>query len=80
MTAPNTEARARICLWYDGTALEAAEFASVRGKFSFNTNHYPIQDFHMLTVVKRDDGKYATSFVRKVVSDYKDSLAQDCKM
>lgn len=61
-------------------ALEAAEFASVRGKFSFNTNHYPIQDFHMLTVVKRDDGKYATSFVRKVVSDYKDSLAQDCKM
>ncbi|GGN45071.1 VOC family protein [Novosphingobium indicum] len=26
MTAPNTEARARICLWYDGTALEAAEF------------------------------------------------------
>ncbi|KHK91452.1 VOC family protein [Novosphingobium malaysiense] len=26
MTEPNTAAKACICLWYDGTALEAAEF------------------------------------------------------
>lgn len=61
-------------------ALREADFPSVRGQFAFNTNHYPIQDFHMLTVVKRDDGKYATSVVRKVVEDYKDSFHQDCKM
>ncbi len=61
-------------------ALKAADFTSVRGDFSFNSNHYPIQDFHMLKVVKRDDGKYATSFVRTVVENYRDSLHQDCKM
>ena len=33
-------------------ALEAAEFKSVRGKFRFNTNHHPIQDFYVREVVK----------------------------
>ncbi len=61
-------------------ALEAADFTSVRGSFSFNNNHYPIQDFHMLQVAKRDDGKYWTTHVRTVVEEYKDSFHQDCKM
>ncbi|MHC5652620.1 ABC transporter substrate-binding protein [Stappia sp.] len=61
-------------------ALEAADFTSVRGSFSFSNNHYPIQDFHMLKVAKRDDGKYWTTTVRTVVKDYEDSFHQDCKM
>ena len=61
-------------------ALEEADFPSVRGKFSFSNNHYPIQDFHMLKVVKRDDGKYATSFVRTVVEDYEDGFHGECRM
>lgn len=61
-------------------ALRAADFTSVRGDFAFNNNHYPIQDFHVLKVVKRDDGKFQTSFVRTIVEDYEDSFHQDCKM
>ncbi len=61
-------------------ALREADFASVRGDFSFNNNHYPVQDFHALKVVKRDDGKFHTSFVSTIVKDYKDSFAGDCRM
>tara|TARA_R110000751_G_scaffold288076_1_gene393106 strand:- start:4866 stop:6035 length:1170 start_codon:yes stop_codon:yes gene_type:complete len=61
-------------------ALKEADFTSLRGDFSFNNNHYPVQDFHMLNVVKRDDGKFHTSFVRTVAKDYADSFSQDCKM
>ncbi|HRW05489.1 MAG TPA: ABC transporter substrate-binding protein, partial [Caldilineaceae bacterium] len=38
------------------TALEAADFASVRGKFAYNTNHYPIQDYYLRQVVQGDNG------------------------
>ena len=38
-------------------ALEAAKFDSVRGNFRFNTNHYPIQDFYLVEVVKDDKGR-----------------------
>lgn len=61
-------------------ALKAAEFESLRGDFSFNNNHYPVQDFYLLEVVKRDDGKYHTSIVEKVYDDYSDSYADQCKM
>lgn len=61
-------------------ALKEADFTSLRGDFSFNNNHYPVQDFHMLNVIKRDDGNYQTSFVRTIAEDYPDSFHQDCKM
>lgn len=61
-------------------AIREADFTSLRGDFAFNNNHYPVQDFHMLDIVKRDDGKFHTSFVRTVAEDYADSFSQDCKM
>ena len=61
-------------------AIKAADFSSVRGDFAFNNNHYPIQDFHMLKVAKRDDGKFHTSFVNTIVEDYEDSFHEECKM
>ena len=61
-------------------ALKEADFTSLRGDFAFNNNHYPVQDFHMLKVVKRDDGKYHTSFVETLAEDYADSFHQECKM
>ncbi|UOA32782.1 Leucine-, isoleucine-, valine-, threonine-, and alanine-binding protein [Sulfitobacter sp. DSM 110093] len=61
-------------------ALKEADFTSLRGDFSFNNNHYPVQDFHMLNVIKRDDGNYQTSFVRTIAEDYSDSFHQECKM
>lgn len=63
-----------------GAALAKADFASVRGDFKFNTNHFPIQDFYLVKAVKRDDGKYATSAVEKVFDDYGDVYASECAM
>ena len=61
-------------------ALKKADFKSLRGAFKFNTNHYPIQDFYLIKVAKRPDGKYQTEIVQKVFSDYGDSYAKDCTM
>ncbi len=61
-------------------ALKEADFTSLRGDFSFNNNHYPIQDFYLLKVAKRDDGKYQTEIVEKIFDDYGDSYAEACKM
>ena len=61
-------------------ALMKADFKSLRGAFKFNTNHYPIQDFYLVKVAKRADGKYQTEIVQKVFSDYKDPHVADCAM
>lgn len=60
--------------------LKAADFQSPRGDFRFANNHFPIQDFYLTKVVKREDGKYATSIVTKIFDDYKDNYAAECKM
>jgi branched-chain amino acid transport system substrate-binding protein len=61
-------------------ALKKANFQSLRGKFKFNTNHYPIQDFYLVKVAKRPDGKFQTEIVKKVFEDYADPHAKDCPM
>lgn len=61
-------------------ALKAADFKSLRGDFAFNNNHYPIQDFYLLNIAKRADGKYQTELAEKILSSDGDSFAQDCKM
>jgi branched-chain amino acid transport system substrate-binding protein len=61
-------------------ALMKADFKSLRGAFKFNTNHYPIQDFYHVQVVKRPDGKFETEIVQKVFTNYSDSYAKDCPM
>lgn len=60
--------------------LKAADFQSLRGDFSIGDNHYPIQDFYLVKVAKRDDGKYQTQIEQKIFDDYQDNYATDCKM
>src|SRR6266700_1491344 len=61
-------------------ALAKASFTSLRGAFKFNTNHYPIQDFYLVKVAKRPDGKFETEIVQKVFANYSDPYAKDCQM
>jgi branched-chain amino acid transport system substrate-binding protein len=61
-------------------ALRKADFTSLRGKFKFGPNHYPIQDFFLVKVAKRADGKYQTEIVERVFADYADVYAKDCAM
>ena len=61
-------------------ALRKADFKSVRGNFKFNNNHYPIQDFYLVKVAKRPDGKFQTEIVKKVFENYGDPYAAECPM
>ncbi|MEM1382070.1 MAG: ABC transporter substrate-binding protein [Pseudomonadota bacterium] len=61
-------------------ALKAADFPTIRGEFAFNNNHYPVQDFYLLQVAKRADGKFQTEIAEKVFEDYADSYAAECAM
>ena len=63
-----------------GAALEAADFDSLRGDFSFNANHYPVQDFYQLSVAQRDDGAWVTAMGERVFDNYADSFAEECSM
>jgi branched-chain amino acid transport system substrate-binding protein len=61
-------------------ALKKADFTSLRGSFKFNTNHYPIQDFYLVKVAKRPDGKYETEIEKKIFENYADPFVKDCAM
>jgi branched-chain amino acid transport system substrate-binding protein len=61
-------------------ALRKADFKSLRGKFRFNTNHYPIQDHFIVTVVKDDKGVPVHKLVGPASVDHKDSHYTECPM
>ncbi|MFG1479904.1 ABC transporter substrate-binding protein [Xanthobacter sp. V4C-4] len=61
-------------------ALKAADFPSVRGSFTFNTNQFPIQDFYLVTAARRPDGKFETQVTEKIFSAYGDAYAEKCTM
>jgi branched-chain amino acid transport system substrate-binding protein len=61
-------------------ALMAADFDSVRGDFSFNSNHFPIQDFYVRQVVETGDGGLGFKVVATPFDDHKDAYYQDCPM
>jgi branched-chain amino acid transport system substrate-binding protein len=61
--------------------MRKANYASVRGKYQFNVNQHPIQDFYLLQAVKANnkDG-VAMKILSKAFDDHKDAYYQDCKM
>src|SRR5262245_52868091 len=62
------------------TALKAADFKSVRGKFSFHHNQLGIQDFYVFEVVKDSKGRYTHKTVAKAMEDAKDAYHTECAM
>lgn len=60
-------------------ALEAANFQSVRGDFSFASNHHPIQDIYVREVIKEGD-VYTNKIIQKALSARSDAYVADCKM
>jgi branched-chain amino acid transport system substrate-binding protein len=61
-------------------ALKKADFKSVRGKFKFNTNQFPVQDFYLVKVARRADGKFETQIDQKIFSDHGDGYAAECPL
>lgn len=62
------------------TALKKAAFSSNRGKFSYNTNHFPIEDYYVREVVKDSNGVLMTKTVETIMKDAKDAYYQECDL
>ena len=60
-------------------ALEAADFDSVRGKFSFSKNHHPIQDIYVREVIKEGD-VYTNKIVGVALKDHSNAYVDECRM
>lgn len=61
-------------------ALTQAQFESNRGKFAYNSNNFPIQDYYVREVVKGEDGVLVTKTIETVMTSQKDAYYQDCKL
>jgi branched-chain amino acid transport system substrate-binding protein len=61
-------------------ALEAAQFDSVRGKFKFNSNHYPVQDYYLRLVHKDSQGRITNKLMGTIFTQHADAYVGECKM
>jgi branched-chain amino acid transport system substrate-binding protein len=61
-------------------AMRKADYESTRGKYTYNVNHFPIQNFYLLKTVKTADGDYAMQTQRVVFESHKDAYHKDCGM
>jgi branched-chain amino acid transport system substrate-binding protein len=61
-------------------AMRRADYASVRGKYRYGNNHFPIQNFYLQEAVKDADGAYTLKTVATVLTDHQDTYHQKCPM
>jgi len=63
-------------------AMKKADFHSVRGKFTYGHNHFPIENFYLLRAVAGDSpaADPVMQIQKTVFANYKDSYGSACKM
>ncbi|MDZ4095268.1 MAG: ABC transporter substrate-binding protein [Paracoccaceae bacterium] len=61
-------------------AVRQADFQSVRGDFKFANNQHPVQDWYLMDIVAGADGKPVAVTKQKLLDDYGDAYAAQCKM
>jgi len=62
-------------------AMKKADFASTRGKFTYNSNHFPIQNFYLLKTVTGPAGQDPVMEIQKTVfTNHRDSYYKECGM
>jgi len=61
-------------------AMEKANFKSLRGPFTYNVNHHPIQNFYLLKTEKLVGGDIEMRIQKTIFEKHKDAYFQDCKM
>ena len=61
-------------------AMRKAHFDSVRGKFKYNNNQFPIQDLFMMQVAKDEKGGLTSKLKEVTIKDWQDPLHQECPM
>ncbi len=60
--------------------MRKANFNSLRGPFTYNVNHHPIQNFYLLRAEKQPSGDIEMRIQKTIFEKHKDSYYQDCKM
>ncbi len=61
------------------SALKKADFASVRGPFTYGVNNFPIQPYYVRVIEKNADGRITNKLVGKVFDSYQDVYVGECK-
>ena len=61
-------------------ALRKADFQSVRGDFAFGPNQHPLQSWYLFDVVKGADGVPTTVTKARLIENYGDIHAAECKL
>jgi len=61
-------------------ALRKADYDSIRGRYQFNVNHHPIQNFYLLKAVKGGQDGAEMKIEKKIFDHHKDAYYQECKM
>jgi len=61
-------------------AMRKANFASVRGPYKYNHNHFPIQNFYIQEVVQDAAGTLTLKTVETILHDHKDAYADKCPL
>jgi branched-chain amino acid transport system substrate-binding protein len=61
-------------------AMRKADYSSTRGKYTYNTNHFPIQNFYLLRAVAGQGGELEMRIQKTVFENHKDSYSQQCGM
>lgn len=62
------------------TALESADYNSIRGGFRMGSNHFPIQNFYVREVVADADGVWTTAIKSVVYENHQDVYAAECSL
>lgn len=62
------------------TAMLKADFRATRGNFKFGTNQHPVQDWYAMKVEKDAAGNATLTTTGKILSDYVDPFAAQCKL
>ena len=61
-------------------AMLKADFQTTRGAFKFGKNQHPVQDWYAMKVEKDASGNIVLKTREKILSNYGDPYAADCKM
>jgi len=62
------------------SAMEKADYPSVRGPYHYGNNHFPIQDFYLQQVVKKPDGGFEVKTETVILKNHQDRYHDKCPM
>ncbi len=61
-------------------AMKKADFGSVRGRFTYGNNHFPIQNFYLREVVEDPEDNWTSRIVKTVYRNHQDPYAKECPL